>query len=186
MLVIAPHGGVFGKLRHKQVVERTKATARSIEFDAVVVADGAPKRDWSACPTVPRAGARAARPRQPRSSPTSGAPATCASDRFLSMTSVARAEMGRRPVILRGHPAGVVIWATRLPAATDGHGGAEADKSDSMAQAGLQRPAVMAARLAPTEGDGSVPDTSLAAATQRSCRIPRPASGELDHGRGVA
>jgi catalase len=43
VLVIAPHGGVLGTLRHKQVVERTNVTARSIEFDAVVVADGAPK-----------------------------------------------------------------------------------------------------------------------------------------------
>jgi hypothetical protein len=41
--VIAPHGGELGTLRHKQVVERTNVTARSVEFDAVVVADGAPK-----------------------------------------------------------------------------------------------------------------------------------------------
>lgn len=41
--VIAPHGGVLGSGRHQQVVERTVATARSIEFDAVLVADGAPK-----------------------------------------------------------------------------------------------------------------------------------------------
>ena len=43
LLVIAPHGGELGTLRHKQVVERTTVTARSVEFDAVVVADGAPK-----------------------------------------------------------------------------------------------------------------------------------------------
>jgi catalase len=43
LLVIAPHGGELGTLRHKQVVERTNVTARSVEFDAVVVADGAPK-----------------------------------------------------------------------------------------------------------------------------------------------
>lgn len=38
--VIAPHGGVLGKGKSKQVVERTFLTARSIEFDAVVVAAG--------------------------------------------------------------------------------------------------------------------------------------------------
>jgi catalase len=41
--VIAPHGGTLGKGKNQQVVERTVVTARSIEFDAVVVADGAPK-----------------------------------------------------------------------------------------------------------------------------------------------
>jgi catalase len=41
--VIAPHGGTLGKSRHQQIVERTIVTARSVEFDAVVVADGAPK-----------------------------------------------------------------------------------------------------------------------------------------------
>ncbi|MEN3301690.1 catalase [Pseudonocardia sp.] len=41
--VIAPHGGTLGEGKNQQVVERTVVTARSIEFDAVVVADGAPK-----------------------------------------------------------------------------------------------------------------------------------------------
>jgi catalase len=41
--VIAPHGGTLGEGKDQQVVERTVVTARSIEFDAVVVADGAPK-----------------------------------------------------------------------------------------------------------------------------------------------
>jgi catalase len=41
--VIAPHGGRLEKDGAVEVVERTFATARSIEFDAVVVADGAPK-----------------------------------------------------------------------------------------------------------------------------------------------
>ncbi|WP_328292921.1 catalase [Kineococcus sp. NBC_00420] len=41
--VIAPVGGVLGAgSEAEQVVERTYVTARSIEFDAVVVADGAP------------------------------------------------------------------------------------------------------------------------------------------------
>jgi catalase len=43
LLVIAPHGGQLGSGRKVEVVERTFATARSVEFDAVVVADGAPK-----------------------------------------------------------------------------------------------------------------------------------------------
>ncbi|MFI5956198.1 catalase [Cryptosporangium sp. NPDC051539] len=38
--VIAPQGGILGKGKNKQVVERTFVTARSIEFDAVVVASG--------------------------------------------------------------------------------------------------------------------------------------------------
>ncbi|GAA3396907.1 catalase [Cryptosporangium minutisporangium] len=38
--VIAPHGGMLGKGKHMQVVERTFLTARSIEFDAIVVAAG--------------------------------------------------------------------------------------------------------------------------------------------------
>jgi catalase len=41
--VIAPHGGQLKKGRHVEIVERTFATGRSIEFDAIVVADGAPK-----------------------------------------------------------------------------------------------------------------------------------------------
>jgi catalase len=41
--VIAPHGGTLGSGKNQQIVERTVVTARSIEFDAVVVADGAPK-----------------------------------------------------------------------------------------------------------------------------------------------
>ncbi|MBE1463620.1 catalase [Kibdelosporangium phytohabitans] len=44
--VIAPVGGVLGRGRTKQIVERTLLTARSIEFDAVVVAGGtAPTND---------------------------------------------------------------------------------------------------------------------------------------------
>jgi catalase len=43
LLVIAPHGGQLGSGRKVEVVERTFATGRSIEFDALVVADGAPK-----------------------------------------------------------------------------------------------------------------------------------------------
>jgi catalase len=39
-LVIAPAGGVLKAGRRKVTVDRTFATARSIEFDAVVVADG--------------------------------------------------------------------------------------------------------------------------------------------------
>jgi catalase len=38
--VIAPHGGNLGKGKNMQVVERTFVTARSIEFDAIVVASG--------------------------------------------------------------------------------------------------------------------------------------------------
>jgi catalase len=43
VLVIAPHGGTLTSGRDEEVVERTFATGRSIEFDAIVVADGAPK-----------------------------------------------------------------------------------------------------------------------------------------------
>jgi catalase len=38
--VIAPVGGVLKKGRREEIVERTNLTARSIEFDALVVADG--------------------------------------------------------------------------------------------------------------------------------------------------
>jgi catalase len=41
--VIAPHGGQLKKGSTVEIVERTFATGRSIEFDAIVVADGAPK-----------------------------------------------------------------------------------------------------------------------------------------------
>jgi catalase len=41
--VIAPVGGQLGKGTKAEIVERTFVTARSIEFDAVVIADGAPK-----------------------------------------------------------------------------------------------------------------------------------------------
>ncbi|MGI4895948.1 MAG: catalase-related domain-containing protein, partial [Janthinobacterium lividum] len=42
--VIAPTGGVLGAgTENEQVVERTPATARSIQFDAVVIAAGAPQ-----------------------------------------------------------------------------------------------------------------------------------------------
>jgi catalase len=41
--VIAPHGGTLQSGGKTEVVERTFATGRSIEFDAIVVADGAPK-----------------------------------------------------------------------------------------------------------------------------------------------
>ncbi len=41
--VIAPRGGTIGVGASQEVVERTNVTARSIEFDAIVVADGAPK-----------------------------------------------------------------------------------------------------------------------------------------------
>jgi catalase len=41
--VIAPSGGQLVKGRNVEIVERTFATARSIEFDAILVADGAPK-----------------------------------------------------------------------------------------------------------------------------------------------
>jgi catalase len=40
VLVIAPHGGFLKKGRSQEVVQRTFDTARSIEFDAVVVAAG--------------------------------------------------------------------------------------------------------------------------------------------------
>ena len=40
VLVIAPHGGFLKKGRTRMAVERTFDTARSIEFDAVVVAGG--------------------------------------------------------------------------------------------------------------------------------------------------
>jgi catalase len=41
--VIAPFGGELGSGKDKEIVERTYVTARSVEFDAVVIADGAPK-----------------------------------------------------------------------------------------------------------------------------------------------
>jgi catalase len=41
--VIAPQGGQLVKGSMVEIVERTFATGRSIEFDAIVVADGAPK-----------------------------------------------------------------------------------------------------------------------------------------------
>jgi catalase len=41
--VIAPVGGVLGTGKKAEIVERTFVTARSIEFDAVVIAHGAPK-----------------------------------------------------------------------------------------------------------------------------------------------
>jgi catalase len=41
--VIAPHGGRLVDGKAVEIVERTFATGRSIEFDALVVADGAPK-----------------------------------------------------------------------------------------------------------------------------------------------
>jgi catalase len=41
--IIAPHGGRLTKGRQVEIVERTFATGRSVEFDAIVVADGAPK-----------------------------------------------------------------------------------------------------------------------------------------------
>jgi catalase len=41
--VIAPSGGELTKGRHVEIVERTFATGRSVEFDAIVVADGAPR-----------------------------------------------------------------------------------------------------------------------------------------------
>jgi catalase len=40
VLVVAPVGGVLGRGRTKVTVDRTRLTARSIEFDAIVVADG--------------------------------------------------------------------------------------------------------------------------------------------------
>jgi catalase len=46
VLVIAPVGGVLGEGANAQVVERTRATARSIEFDTIVIAAGtAPSND---------------------------------------------------------------------------------------------------------------------------------------------
>jgi catalase len=41
LLVVAPHGGTVGRGRTSVVVDRTFLTVRSIEMDAVVVADGA-------------------------------------------------------------------------------------------------------------------------------------------------
>jgi catalase len=41
--VIAPHGGQITTGRDVEIVERTFATGRSIEFDAILVADGAPQ-----------------------------------------------------------------------------------------------------------------------------------------------
>ena len=41
--MIAPRGGTLKNGRQVEIVERTFATGRSIEFDAIVVADGAPK-----------------------------------------------------------------------------------------------------------------------------------------------
>jgi catalase len=41
--VIAPTGGQLVKGKNVEIVERTYATGRSIEFDAIVVADGAPQ-----------------------------------------------------------------------------------------------------------------------------------------------
>ena len=41
--VIAPFGGELGKGKNMEIVERTYVTARSVEFDAIVIADGAPK-----------------------------------------------------------------------------------------------------------------------------------------------
>ncbi|MBT0769624.1 catalase [Kineosporia sp. J2-2] len=40
LLVIAPAGGFIGSGRSREVVQRTVLTARSVEFDAVLVADG--------------------------------------------------------------------------------------------------------------------------------------------------
>jgi catalase len=40
VLVVAPVGGFIGKGARKQIVDRTLLTARSIEFDAILVADG--------------------------------------------------------------------------------------------------------------------------------------------------
>jgi catalase len=42
--VIAPVGGELGSGKKLEIVERTYDTARSVEFDAVVIADGAPKQ----------------------------------------------------------------------------------------------------------------------------------------------
>jgi len=41
--VIAPFGGELGSGKGMEIVERTYDTARSVEFDAIVIADGAPK-----------------------------------------------------------------------------------------------------------------------------------------------
>src|SRR3954451_9418385 len=41
--VIAPHGGELTRNGNVEIVERTFATGRSIDFDAIVLADGAPK-----------------------------------------------------------------------------------------------------------------------------------------------
>ena len=41
--MIAPTGGELVKGTNVEIVERTFATGRSVEFDAIVVADGAPK-----------------------------------------------------------------------------------------------------------------------------------------------
>jgi catalase len=41
--VIAPVGGELGSGKRMEIVERTYDTARSVEFDAIVIADGAPK-----------------------------------------------------------------------------------------------------------------------------------------------
>lgn len=40
--IIAPYGGTLGTGKNAQTVERTNVTARSVEFDAIVVAGGAP------------------------------------------------------------------------------------------------------------------------------------------------
>ncbi|WP_256788199.1 catalase [Frankia sp. AvcI1] len=45
LLVVAPVGGVLHHGRHTEVVERTNLTARSVEFDAVVVAGDTSPRD---------------------------------------------------------------------------------------------------------------------------------------------
>jgi catalase len=45
LLVIAPYGGVLTNGDNEVVVERTLLTTRSIEFDALVVADGTAPSD---------------------------------------------------------------------------------------------------------------------------------------------
>ncbi len=45
LLVIAPVGGTLGRGSRTEVVERTIATTRSIEYDAILVARGAPAAD---------------------------------------------------------------------------------------------------------------------------------------------
>jgi catalase len=40
VLTIAPHGGTLSNRRRKETADRTFLTARSIEFDAVIIADG--------------------------------------------------------------------------------------------------------------------------------------------------